>query len=250
MYLNQNRHYLSRAIMISALIRLSGSIAGGLFRMLLRSGSPAPDLLNSRIALMEMIIGIVEIILMGLVFYASGKHLEHDIRLIDPEESAEVGRLQEELLGSRLSSLSADDIRKLLEFWAIILIAAEVIYQISSDIYRRFISQLAVIIAGASEADFAALYNRSHGFKYLEMLIAILLGVLVTAIFLNDKVLRCAAAGIAVIFLLSFGLLRMQTLNLSGRMVGIVWTSVIYHLTETVGLFLLAVYLSRRYRGL
>ena len=250
MYLNQNRHYLSRAIMISALIRLSGSIAGGLFRMLLRSGSPAPDLLNNRIALMEMVIGIVEIILMGLVFYASGKHLEHDIRLIDPEEAAEVGRLQEELLGTRLSSLSADDIRKLLEFWAIILIAAEVIYQITSDIYRRFISQLAEIIAGASEADFAALYNLSHGFKYLEMLIAILLGVLVTAIFLNDKVLRCAAAGIAAIFLLSFGLLRMQTLNLSGQMVGIVWTSIIYHLTETVGLFLLAVYLSRRYRGL
>ena len=37
---------------------------------------------------------------------------------------------------------------------------------------------------------------------------------------------------------------------LSGQMVGIVWTSIIYHLTETVGLFLLAVYLSRRYRGL
>ncbi len=250
MYLNQNRHYLSHAIMFSAVIRLTGSIAGGLFRVLIRNDLSEPALLNSRIALAEMVIGIAEIILMGLVFYRSGKQLNHDIRLIDPEEAAELGRLQEEMLGSRLSSLSADAIRKLLELWAIILIAAEVIYQITSDIYRRFISQLSMIIAGASESDFAALYNLSHGFKYLEMLIAILLGVLVTAIFLNDRVLRLAAAGIAAIFLLSFSLLRMQTLNLSGQMVGIVWTSVIYHLTETIGLFMLAVYLGRRYRGL
>ncbi len=55
---------------------------------------------------------------------------------------------------------------------------------------------------------------------------------------------------IAAAFLIAFGVVQMQTVALSGRNVSIVWTSVIFHMTETVGLILLSVYLSKHYRGL
>ena len=43
--------------------------------------------------------------------------------------------------------------------------------------------------------------------------------------------------------------LEMFTLSLLGRNYGIVWSSVIFHLMETVGLFALARYLRIRYHG-
>ena len=101
-----------------------------------------------------------------------------------------------------------------------------------------------------TDGTFIMLYNMTHGFKYLEILSAILLGVVMTGIFLSDQYLKIASMVILGLFLISFGLLQMQTVYLMGREVGIVWTSLIYHITETVGLIALARYLARRYRGL
>ena len=103
---------------------------------------------------------------------------------------------------------------------------------------------------GLTDGTFVMLYNMTHGFKYIEMLCAILLGVVMTGIFLSDPYLRIASLVILVLFMLAFGVFQMQTVSLMGRSVGIVWTSLIYHATETLGLFLLSLYLSRKYRGL
>ncbi len=90
----------------------------------------------------------------------------------------------------------------------------------------------------------------THGFKYLSMLMAILLGVMMTAVFLHDRRLEIAVPVIAGLFLLAFGLLHMQKISLIGREIGIVWTSVIFHLTETIGLFGFSIYLAKHYTGL
>ena len=55
---------------------------------------------------------------------------------------------------------------------------------------------------------------------------------------------------ILAIFLASFAALQMQTVFFMGHEVGIVWTSIIYHATETIGLLVLALYLSKKYKGL
>jgi hypothetical protein len=73
---------------------------------------------------------------------------------------------------------------------------------------------------------------------------------MMTAIFLRDRRLGIAVLMIAVLFLLAFGILQMQTITFTGREIGIVWTSVIFHLTETVGLFGFSVYLAKHYKGL
>ena len=134
-----------------------------------------------------------------------------------------------------------------------IFICAELIYDFSSIMYRRFIAILMSIFDQASnltDSTFILLYNMTHGFKYLEILVAILLGIVMTGIFLNDKYLKLASLVILILFLLSFSILQMQTVYLLGREIGIVWTSIIYHFTETLGLILLSAYLSKRYKGL
>ena len=119
--------------------------------------------------------------------------------------------------------------------------------------YRRFIGMLIDALSesdGMTDGTFVMLYNMTHGFKYLEILAAILLGVVMTGIFLNDRYLKLFSLVILVMFLLAFSVLQMQTVYLMGREIGIVWTSIIYHVTETIGLVALSVYLAKAYRGL
>jgi hypothetical protein len=132
-------------------------------------------------------------------------------------------------------------------------VGAELIYVFTSIMYRRFIGILMDALSlgeGMTDGTFVMLYNMTHGFKYLEILSAILLGVVMTGIFLNDRFLKLSSMAILLVFLISFSALQMQTVYLMGREIGIVWTSLIYHVTETLGLFLLSLYLSRHYKGL
>ena len=55
---------------------------------------------------------------------------------------------------------------------------------------------------------------------------------------------------ILLLFLISFAVIQMQTVYLMGREIGIVWTSIIYHFTETLGIIFLSLYLNKRYKGL
>jgi hypothetical protein len=108
----------------------------------------------------------------------------------------------------------------------------------------------ALSFGAMTDGTFVMLYNMTHGFKYLEILAAILLGVVMTGIFLNDRYLKLASLVILTLFLISFAVMQMQTVYLMGREVGIVWTSIIYHLTETLGIIFLSGYLNIRYKGL
>ena len=162
-----------------------------------------------------------------------------------------MGKLQEEFLGDKRSTLTVPAVAQLLEMWAVILIGAEIIYTISTIIYRRFTAQLLLMAMGGSQYyTFMSVYNLSHGFKYLEMMTAILIGFFITAIFLKDTKIRVISVIVTIIFLIAFSIAQTNTVTLPGRTVGIVWTSVIFHLTETVGLLIFSLYLSRHYRGL
>ncbi len=252
MYFSKKTHFLSYAIMASALIRLAGAMMEGIIRMTLsRVAGLLPDMLDTVMWRVQTVSSIAQMALIAVVFFLTWKKLSRFKKLIDEDDHEELGRLQQEVLGEHLSSLTANEIGQLLQIWAIILIGAEFIYYITSVIYRRFILELVLFaLSGAEYTSFVSLYNLTHGFKYLEMMTAILLGVVMTAIFLEDRYLRIAAVVIAVVFLLAFGVSQMHTASFSGKEVGIVWTSVIFHLTETVGLFVLSVYLAKHYRGL
>lgn len=252
MYFSKHKHILSVAIMLSAIIRLTGSLVEGLIRMIVnRNVKLTPDIMDSVLWNVQAVCSLLEITAIAIVFYVSWRKLNRYRSLIDEDDYNEMGRLQEEVFGSDLSSLSVDSIEQLLQIWGVILTGAECVYYISSMIYKRFTTELMLLVLNGNQySSFVSIYNLTHGFKYLEMLTAILLGVAMTSIFLHDKYLNIAAVLITVIFLAAFGIFQMQTINFPGREVGIVWTSVIFHLTETLGLFGLSVYLSKHYRGL
>lgn len=120
--------------------------------------------------------------------------------------------------------------------------------------YRKFILQIGSLIGAerSSEIEEAvvAVYNGSHGFKYVGMFTAIILGIVVTAVFLKDKKLIMAAVMLTIIFMFAFAYVNMQTVTISGNQYGIVWTSVIFHALETLGLLVMGFYLKRWYVGI
>lgn len=252
MYFSKRTHILSYALMAAAVIRLAGAATEGVIRLILgRQPSVAPDLMDTMLWRVSIISSIIQILLILAVFVYEWKKLLRYRSIVEEDDRNELGRLQEEYLGQHLAALSSESIEQLLQIWAVILVGAETVYCITSVVYRRFIAEMFLLVLGGMDYfSFTSIYNLTHGFKYLEMITAILLGVVMTGIFLKDRPLKAVAFAIAAAFLIAFGLVQMQTVALSGRNVSIVWTSVIFHLTETIGLFLLSVYLSKHYRGL
>ncbi len=145
-------------------------------------------------------------------------------------------------------------IRQLLLVWGTVLIGVQIIYDITTVLYGNFIDQLMLIMGASSNAmanaAFAAFYNGTHGFKYIGMFIAILLGIMVTGILLKNRGMAIACAILAFLFMASFCMMNMWTLSLSFLNVnlGIVWTSVIFHSLQTVGLLVFALFIRVKYR--
>ncbi len=254
MYISVKKHILSNAIMLTAIVKVLAALCEGGLRLLFRKLDVAsPDMMDIMLWRSQLAISMVQIIIIGLIFFFSLKKLDHYMNLIPKEDRAGMGELQKEYLGDNIASLSISSVNRLFQLWGVIFIGAELVYVFTSIMYRRFIGMLIDALSlseGMTDGTFVMLYNMTHGFKYLEILSAILLGVVMTGIFLNDRILKYFSLAILLVFLISFAALQMHTFNLIGREVGIVWTSIIYHATETIGLFLLSIYLSLKYKGL
>lgn len=254
MYISMKKHILSNSIMFVALLRIFSAASEGLIRFFIKKSSTTnPDMVDSYLWNTQIAFSVLQILITITIFFLAWKKLNHYMTLIPESDQKEMGDLQKEFLGNNIASLSVSSISRLLQLWAVIFVGAELIYDFSSVMYRQFISILMEALSsgtGLTDGSFVMLYNMTHGFKYLEILSAILLGVVMTGIFLNDKFLKLLSVAIIALFLLAFGVFNMQTVSLMGREIGIVWTSIIYHATETLGLALFSFYLSKRYKGL
>ncbi|MBO6259673.1 MAG: hypothetical protein J6N47_02485 [Lachnospiraceae bacterium] len=253
MYISSKKHILSNAIMSTAVVKILATLLEGGLRLLFKSNpSISPDMLDGMLWYSQLAVSFLQIVMIALIFFLTYKRLLYYVNLIDKEDRTELGDLQREFLGENLASLSVSSISRLLQLWAVIFVGAELIYTFTSIMYRRFIEILlgSMNLDSLNNGSFVMMYNMTHGFKYLEILSAILLGVVMTGIFLNDRLLKISSIGILSIFLACFAVLQMQTVFFMGREVGIVWTSIIFHATETIGLLVLALYLSKKYKGM
>ncbi len=255
MYISVKKHILSKSILLVAVTKIVAALIEAAIRLFIeKSVTTSPDMLDIMLWRVELVLSLVQITITAWIFYVEWRKLCHYMNLVPKDDQQGMADLQKKYLGTnKLASLSVSSVNRLLQLWAVIFIGAELIYLFSSVMYRRFIAMLMDALSegsGMTDGTFVMLYNMTHGFKYLEILAAILLGVVMTGIFLSDRYLKIASLIILVLFLISFSLLQMQTVYLMGREVGIVWTSIIYHTTETVGLIALSYYLARKYRGL
>ena len=255
MYISVKKHILSRSILMVALVKIIAAFCEGLARIICKNLKvDQPDMMDITLWYVQLALSFIQIVIIVVIFYRAWAKLKHYMNLVPKEDQPGMGDLQKEVFGQKnIASLSVSSVNRLLQLWAVIFIGAELIYDFTSIMYRRFIGMLIDALSesdGMTDGTFVMLYNMTHGFKYLEILAAILLGVVMTGIFLNDRYLKLFSLVILVMFLLAFSVLQMQTVYLMGREIGIVWTSIIYHVTETIGLVALSVYLAKAYRGL
>ncbi len=252
MYFGVKKRILSNALMISALISFGSGILSTLVRFAVRkSGSFSADMLNSFLWKLQLAFSVIQVGFTTAVFIYYWRRVRHYMAVIPAEERRVMGMLQEEYLGSDISALDAEDVSKLLEIWGVILIGAQVVYQISSTLYRRFIEQISVLMRTGFDGYnlYMSIYNSTHGFKYLGMMIAIILGITITGIFLSDRYLKACGVVLSCLFLFVFAVINSNTFSFFGMSIGVVWTSVLFHIVDMAGIILLALYLRKRYPG-
>ncbi len=252
MYFSPKKHVLSNVILGVALRRLLGFGCSGLARILTRRGGYLPDMADSKVHGMQILISLTVILLSALLFTAALRKVNRSVKAVPESERREIAKLQEETFGEGNAALNADLVRKLLEIWFVILVGVQLLYEAFSEVYRHFTLGFLDMISrrsGIGGEDYTSLYNLTHSFKYQGILIALLLGAFVTAIFLNDRTLKLAVALAGAVFLLSSTGMEMATVSVMGHSVGIVWSSLVYHLIDTLGLAALAIYLRFTYHG-
>lgn len=254
MYLSKKVHILTPAIMLTAIFNLLSELASGLARIVLsKLPSLTPDMLDTKMWTLQSAFAILQLLLTIGVFLVARKKLNRLMKLIPREDWSDMGKLQSEMIKDSVATLSITEINQLLQVWAAILIGVEIVYDVTSSAYKSFVTQLVKIVDLSNPETynaFVALYNSTHGFKYIGMLIAICIGILTTGIFLQDRWLITSSITLTVLFLIAFVFIQSNTIVLASRMVGVVWTSVIFHILQTLGLMVLSAYLFKRYRGL
>lgn len=145
--------------------------------------------------------------------------------------------------------------RKLLGIWGVIFIPIQIINDFCVLLYTRML-QIVEYVLVQSEIDtdgqlYALIYDSTHGFKYICIFLAILLGVIVTAVILERRFLVWFSLIYATAFMVAFTIFRMQSFNLAALnniTIGINWTSLIFHVLTTLGLFFVGLYIYMLYR--
>jgi len=255
MYISKNKHVLSGALMGSALINIAGSAFLSVYRIVLADKVPLlfPAMSSDPVWYGQVFVSVIQEIATMIVFYKAYKKLVRYRGLVENDDFIEMAKLQEEMIPGSISTLSSYSIGQLLQVWAVILIGVRFIYDLSAIVYRDFVMKISEVVIAASlfgGVNLSEIYNNTHGFKYIGMFTAVVLGTTITAIFLRDNFLKGLCMGVTVFFMLAFVVMNMGNISIFGMDVGIVWTSIIFHICETVGLMGLAVYLGRRYRGM
>lgn len=135
------------------------------------------------------------------------------------------------------------DTKKLLILWGVILVPIQLINDVCVMLYTRMLElvQAVLLYSGIPEGPqtFALIYDMTHGFKYICMLVALLLGIIFTGQILEKKSLMVVGIVSALLFMVAFTIFRMQTVAIDSIVkfsIGINWTSTIFHLLTTIGM--------------
>lgn len=246
MFILKKNHLFSNVLMQTAIINSFEVAVKIIVRLNMRSRlgtTMQPDMLNSRISSIQDVLTAGRLVLITLVFLYAFRKLRAVRSLIDSKDYSEMAKLQEEMIPDSISSISVYSVSQLLQIWAFVLIGVNVVHEMGSVMYQNFMSILSGNLLILNPTAYIEVYILTHGFKYIGMVTAIIIAIFATGIFLKDIPLKAFSIIFMVIFTAAFALLKMNTVAVAGRSIGIIWTSVIYHLMQTAGLFAVAWYL-------
>ena len=253
MYFTKKYHPVSKTLIATTVIQILASVIQTVLRWLIREKTGVPDMLDDKVWWMTIAVDGVALVLTATVLVIALRKVKEIMSFVDEEDQVMMGRLQEDTFGKDLSALPADLIFKVLAVWGSILVGVGIIQEVVTILYRRFALNLyGMYFSGnfTKKKMLNSIYNSTHGFKYLALLVAVLLGMVITAILLEDRRLLIFVVVAAGVFLLAFSLFDMTKINVFGKSIGVVWTSVIFHALQTVGMVSFAIYLRVKYKGL
>ena len=234
---------LSKVALLNFLCVLVGAGVRFIFR---HAEELRPDMQNMNFALMGMAIAVVRVLLTAVIFMLANRRIK---TVIANEGFADPDKLKEEMNPAGSTLLTAYSTRKMLQVWGVILVAANLLQEFCSRMYQNVMDQLQSYYIGESMAsnEAVSVYNSTHGFKYIGMITALIIGFFVTGVFLNDRKLMIMSAVMMAAFAIAFGMFQMFTLRFADRSIGIVWTAVIYYLNNTVVLFIFSQYIRKKH---
>ncbi|MBO4395328.1 MAG: hypothetical protein J5819_03165 [Eubacterium sp.] len=248
MYLSSKKHLLSTTLIITTLIQLVSTASQHVLRRIMGGGSEnAATGIDISVWIMQHTLIACAYVLSLIVIMLAIMRVKHYIGVVDKDDRAMMGRLQEDKFGENLSALPAEMIQRLLGLWAVILTGIGILQTIFLVMYHNFIVDVSAI--DNYENELTTIYSHMDGFKNLIMIFALLLGVVITAVMLGNKTFTIISAVVAVALLLAFCILNINKVALFGVQVGISWTSIAFQLISTVGMILFAIYLRVKYKG-
>lgn len=134
----------------------------------------------------------------------------------------------------------------LLLLWAFVIMEVQCIYYVSSNYYATMIDTMSDF---AGTAAYVSFYAGTHVFKYVLMFMAIVLAIFATGVVLRDKVLLATAAVMGILYGMCFGIQTMPTIVLpGGSRIGIVVPAALFHMAQTLVVFLVGLYLKLFYQ--
>lgn len=247
MYISKKSHILTDALIQTAVVNFAEALMIGIVRLVLgKLVIGSPDMLNKDISIVGNILAGIRILLTLLVFINAYRKLNRARSLVSKDDYLEMAKLQEEFNPGGVSVLSSYSTFQLLQIWGFVLVGMSLLQEMGAAMYQRFITMLSLSTLDIASADFIAIYNITHGFKYMGMTMSMIIAIFATGIFIKDRNLKILALSLMGIFVLAFAVMQMNTITLAGRTMGIVWTSVIFHALETIGLMLIAIYLRNK----
>lgn len=252
MYINKNKHIVSNFLLIATATKIIAMIGNSLSRFILMRSDYEIAMLNSNIDRVSTFIAICQLIVIAIALGYYEKQIIHIKSLIPKDEHDEIAMLQKEIAKNHISILSLEQIDHLLKLWGFILIAMQFIYELTTKVYESMITDILMLVqlSAADMGIFIKMYNGSHGFKYICMMSAIMIGVFVSGLFLDDKIMVMVSFVLLGMFMVMFMFINSSSLHMLGRDMEIVWTSVFFHILETVGILTTAIYVRFRYQGM
>lgn len=128
----------------------------------------------------------------------------------------------------------------LIEIWAFIFLVVAAFYYVCNNFYENALQQFR---KAAGDKAYVSFYNSTHGFKYASMFICIIFGLVLTGIIMKRTLLPFISGICIVGFMISFGYFDMKTVSVGYWNLGLVISSLLFHLLETVGMFLVSIYM-------
>lgn len=244
MYLSNKKHILSNTLIAATVIQFISVIIQLAVQSVMGGQGGMPD---AAVWSIQHTVTALSAIIIIIIFSMAVKKVKGYIGKIDKEDRAMMGRLQEDSFGEGLSALPADMIEKLLFVWGVILTGIGLIETLVLVMYRKLIVDLGAI--DSTGMSMARVYGSLDGFKNLSMVFTLLIGIIITAVMLENRSFTVLSIVIAVLFLAAFSIFDVKKADLFGLTLDAAWSSAVFNVISTVGMIIFSLYLRIRYRG-